>query len=170
MRAFRDCEGDTIVAKVRKNYKVSTRPPATLPLSLRVLICICSYPVLTAQLTSSRVLMTIFRVCGNGDMVVVSQNEEISTRAPRFCVAYQAPHAVAGDGTYAVARRSTPSGRRRRNPRGRRRRNPRSCRRRIPCGRRRPARARVRRGRCPSSLTPRARPSANGSARSARRR
>ena len=49
--------------------------------------------------------MTIFRVCGNGDYGVcyVSQHEEISTRAPRFCVAYQAPHTVAGDGTHAVA-------------------------------------------------------------------
>ncbi|GMI21392.1 hypothetical protein TrCOL_g2419 [Triparma columacea] len=49
--------------------------------------------------------MTIFRVCGNGDYGVcyVSQNEEISTRAPRFCVAYQAPHAVARDGTHVVA-------------------------------------------------------------------
>jgi hypothetical protein len=36
-------------------------------------------------------------------MVFVSQHEEISTRAPRFCVAYQAPHAVAADGTHAVA-------------------------------------------------------------------
>jgi hypothetical protein len=35
--------------------------------------------------------------------VAVSQSEKISTRAPRFCVAYQAPHAVAGDGTHAVA-------------------------------------------------------------------
>ena len=64
-----------------------------------------SFPALNAQLTSSGVLMTIFRVCGNGDYGVcyVSQHEEISTRAPRFCVAYQAPHAVAGDGTHAVA-------------------------------------------------------------------
>ena len=36
-------------------------------------------------------------------MVFVSQHEEISTRAPRFRVAYQAPHAVAGDGTRVVA-------------------------------------------------------------------
>jgi hypothetical protein len=36
-------------------------------------------------------------------MVFVSQHEEISTRATRFCVAYQAPHAVAGDGTHVVA-------------------------------------------------------------------
>ena len=64
-----------------------------------------SFPPLDAQLTSFGVLMTIFRVCGNGDYSVcyVSQNEEISTRAPRFCVAYQAPHAVAGDGTHVVA-------------------------------------------------------------------
>ena len=64
-----------------------------------------SFPALNAQLTLSGVLMTIFRVCGNGDYGVcyVSQHEEISTRAPRFCVAYQAPHAVAGDGTHAVA-------------------------------------------------------------------
>ena len=36
-------------------------------------------------------------------MVFVSQHEEILTRAPRFRVAYQAPHAVAGDGNHAVA-------------------------------------------------------------------
>jgi hypothetical protein len=36
-------------------------------------------------------------------MVFVSQHEEISARTPRFCVAYQAPHAVVGDGTHAVA-------------------------------------------------------------------
>jgi len=93
MRASRDCEGDNVVTQVRKNYKVTTRPPATLPLSLRVLKCICSYPALTAQLTSSGVVMTIFRVCGNGDMVVVSQNENISSRAPtylpRFPIEYQ---------------------------------------------------------------------------------
>ena len=64
-----------------------------------------SFSALNTQLTSSRVIMTIFRVCGNGDYGVcyVSQHEEISTRAPCFCVAYQAPHAVAGDGTHAVA-------------------------------------------------------------------
>ena len=28
---------------------------------------------------------------------------KVSTRAPHFCVAYQAPHAVTGDGTHAVA-------------------------------------------------------------------
>jgi hypothetical protein len=53
-------------------------------------------------------------------MEFVSQHEKISMRAPRFCVAYQAPHAVAaeashagtadrthavaGDGSHAVAR------------------------------------------------------------------
>ena len=64
-----------------------------------------SLPALKAQLTSFSVLKTIFRVCGNGDYGVyyVSQHEEISTRAPRFCVAYQAPHAVAKDGIHAVA-------------------------------------------------------------------
>jgi hypothetical protein len=64
-----------------------------------------SFPALNAQLTSSSVLATIFRVCSNGDYGVcyVSQHEEISTRAPRFCVAYQAPHTVARDGTHAVA-------------------------------------------------------------------
>jgi hypothetical protein len=89
-----------------QKYKVSTRPPATLPLSPRVLKCIFPFLALNAQLTSSGVIMTIFRVCGNGDYGVcyVSQHEEISTRAPRFCVAYQAPHAVAGDGSHAVAR------------------------------------------------------------------
>ena len=39
----------------------------------------------------------------------VSQREEISTRAPRFCVSHQAPHAVAGDGTHAVAGDGTPA-------------------------------------------------------------
>jgi hypothetical protein len=49
--------------------------------------------------------VTIFRVCGNGDYGVcyVSQHEEISTRAPRFCVVYQMPHTVAGDRSHAVA-------------------------------------------------------------------
>ena len=72
-----------------------------------------SLPALNAQLTSSRVLVAVSGVCGNGDYGVcyVSQHEEISTRAPRFRVAYQAPHAVtaeaphavAADGTHAVA-------------------------------------------------------------------
>jgi hypothetical protein len=73
--------------------------------------------------------------------------------APHFCVAYQAPHA----------------GRWRRNPCGRLRRNPSCHRRRNPCGHLRPARACMRCGRRPSSSTLRARPSANGSARSARK-
>jgi hypothetical protein len=60
LRAFR-------TQAVRKNYKVSTRPPATLPLSPRVSNCIFSLPALNAQLTSSGVLVTIFRVCSNGD-------------------------------------------------------------------------------------------------------
>ena len=90
---------------MRKNYKVSTHPPATLPLSPRVSKCPFSLPALNAQLTSSRVLVTIFRVCGNGDYGVcyVSQHEEISTRAPGFCVAYQAPHDVIEGGTHVVA-------------------------------------------------------------------
>ena len=64
-----------------------------------------SFPALNAQLTSSRVLIAVFRVCGNSDYGVcyVSQHEEISTCAPGFCVAYQAPHAVTRDGTHAVA-------------------------------------------------------------------
>ena len=64
-----------------------------------------SFPPLNAQLTLSGVLVAGFRVCGNGDYGVcyVSQHEEISTRAPHFLVAYQAPHAVTGDGTHAVA-------------------------------------------------------------------
>jgi hypothetical protein len=64
-----------------------------------------SFSALNTQLTLSRVLVALFRVCGNGDYGVcyVSQHEEISSRAPRFCVAYQAPHAVARDGTHAVA-------------------------------------------------------------------
>jgi hypothetical protein len=105
MTASRDCEGDNIVVRVRKNYKDSMRPPAILALSPKILKCIFSYLAHNAQLTSSGVLMTIFRVCGNGDYGVcyVSQHEEISTCAPRFCVAYQAPHAVAADGTHAVA-------------------------------------------------------------------
>ena len=117
MRAFRfsDCEGDNIVAKVRTNYKVSTRPPATLPLSPRVSKCPFSLLALNAQLTSSAVLLNIFRVCGNGDYCVcyVSQHEEISTCAPCFCVAYQAPHAVAGDGSHAVAAAAARRARRR---------------------------------------------------------
>jgi hypothetical protein len=50
-----------------KNYKVSTRPPPTIPLSPRVSNCPFSLPALNAQLTSSGVLVTVFRVCGNGD-------------------------------------------------------------------------------------------------------
>ena len=86
LRAFR-------TQAVRKNYKVSTRPPATLPLSPRVSKCPFSLLPLNAQLTSSGVLVADFRVCGNGDYGVcyVSRHEEISMRAPRFCVAYQAP-------------------------------------------------------------------------------
>jgi hypothetical protein len=52
---------------VRKNYKVSTRPPATFPLSPRVSKCPFSLLPLNAQLTSSGVLVAVFRVCGNGD-------------------------------------------------------------------------------------------------------
>jgi hypothetical protein len=36
-------------------------------------------------------------------MVFVSQHEKIPVRAPRFCVAYQAPHAVAAEASHAVA-------------------------------------------------------------------
>jgi len=78
-----------------EKYKVSTRPPATLPLSPRVLNCPFSLPALNAQLTLSGVIMTIFRVCGNGDYGVcyVSQHEDISTRVPtyrpRFPIAHQ---------------------------------------------------------------------------------
>jgi hypothetical protein len=36
-------------------------------------------------------------------MVFVSQHEKISMRAPRFCVVYQAPHAVAAEASHAVA-------------------------------------------------------------------
>ena len=60
LRAFR-------TQAVRKNYKASTHLPATLPLSPRVLKCPFSLPALNAQLTSSSVLVTIFRVCSNGD-------------------------------------------------------------------------------------------------------
>ena len=81
------------------------RPPVTLPLSPRVSNCPFSLPALNAQLTLSGVLMTIFRVCGNGDYGVcyVSQHEDISTCAPQFRVAYQAPHAVAAEASHAVA-------------------------------------------------------------------
>ena len=60
LRAFR-------TQAVRKNYKVSTRPPATLPLSPRVLKRVFPFPALNAQLTLFRVLMAVFEVCGNGD-------------------------------------------------------------------------------------------------------
>jgi hypothetical protein len=105
VRAFRDCEGDNIVVKVRKRYKVSTRPHATLLLSPRVKIVLSLFRLSTPQLTLSRVLVAVFGVCGNGDYGVcyVSQHEKISTRAPRFRVAYQAPHAVDGEGSHAVA-------------------------------------------------------------------
>ena len=76
---------------VRKNYEVSTLPPATLLLSPRVSNCPFSLLALNAQLTLSGVLVSVFRVCGNGDYGVcyVSQHEEILTRAPRFRVEYQ---------------------------------------------------------------------------------
>ena len=35
--------------------------------------------------------------------MAVSQSEKISTRAPRFCVAYQAPRAVTREASHAVA-------------------------------------------------------------------
>jgi hypothetical protein len=60
LRAFR-------TQAVRKNYKVSTRPPATLPLSPRVLKCVFPFPAFNAQLTLFCVLVAVFGVCGNGD-------------------------------------------------------------------------------------------------------
>ena len=60
LRAFR-------TQAVRKNYKVSTRPPVTLPLSPRVLKRVFSSPALNAQLTLFRVFVAVFEVCGNGD-------------------------------------------------------------------------------------------------------
>jgi hypothetical protein len=53
--------------RLRKNYKVSTRPPVTLPLSPRVLKRVFPFSALNAQLTLFRVLVAVFEVCGNGD-------------------------------------------------------------------------------------------------------
>jgi hypothetical protein len=60
LRAFR-------TQAVRKNYKVSTRPPVTLPLSPRVLKRVFPFSALNPQLTLFRVLVAVFEVCGNGD-------------------------------------------------------------------------------------------------------
>jgi hypothetical protein len=164
------------IAKVSKHYKASTRPPTTLQLSPRVLKCDFSLPAPNAQLTSSRVLVAVFRVCGNGDYGVcyVSQHEEISTRAPRFRVAYQAPHTVAADGTHAVAEMDPM-----RSPQT----EPTRSQRWIPCGRRRSPQTEPTRSlemdpmRSPQTGAragvprppPVERPSANGSSHSARR-
>jgi hypothetical protein len=92
--------------KKLQSFNAPSRNSSALPQSIKMYF---SFPPLNAQLTSSGVLVAVFGVCGNGDYGVcyVSQHEEISTRAPRFCVAYQAPHAVARDGSHAVARDGT---------------------------------------------------------------
>ena len=79
-------------------------------------------------------------------MAFVSQNEKEFHACPSMphAVAAEASHAVAADGSHAVAGDGSHA---------------------VAAERR----ARVRRGCRPSSLAPRARPSANGSARSARR-
>jgi hypothetical protein len=85
-------------------------------------------------------------------MAFVSQNEKTFTRPPRFRVLYQAPHAVASDGTNAVAAKALHVV--------------------AADGTHEVARdishAVAADGRRPLSSTPRGRPSANGSARSAR--
>ena len=96
LRAFR-------TQAVRKNYKVSTRPPATLPLSPRVLICIFLIRRSTHNSPRPASSWPFLDSAVMAIMVVVSQHEEISTRAPCFCVAYQAPHAVAAEASHAVA-------------------------------------------------------------------
>ena len=63
LRAFRT----QAVRKLQSCNASSRDSPATLPLSPRVLICPFSLPALNAQLTSSGVLMTLSRDCGNGD-------------------------------------------------------------------------------------------------------
>jgi hypothetical protein len=105
MRAFRfsDCEGDNVVAKVRTNYKVSMRPPATLPLSPRVLKYIFLFRLSTHNSPRPASLWPFLESAVMAIVEFVSQHEEVSMRAPRFRVAYQAPQAVARDGTHAVA-------------------------------------------------------------------
>jgi hypothetical protein len=88
---------------VRKNYKVSTRPPATLPLSPRVLKCIFLFWLSTHNSPRPASSWPFLESAEMAIVEFVSQHEEVSMRAPRFCVAYQAPHAVARDGTHAVA-------------------------------------------------------------------
>jgi hypothetical protein len=94
-----------------KNYKVSMRPPATLPLSPRVLKRVFLSPLSTHNSPRSASSWRFLKSAVMAMMVFVSQHEKISMRAPRFCLAYQAPHAVAAevshvvaaDGTHAVA-------------------------------------------------------------------
>jgi hypothetical protein len=62
LRAFR-----TQAVRKTTKFKVSTRPPATLPLSPRVLKRVFPFPALNAQLTLFHVLVAVFEVCGNGD-------------------------------------------------------------------------------------------------------
>ena len=96
LRAFR-------TQAVRKKYKVSTRPPATLPLSPRVLKCIFLSPLSTHNSPRSTSSWRFLESAVMAIMVFVSQHEKISMRVPRFCVAYQAPHAVAAEASHAVA-------------------------------------------------------------------
>jgi hypothetical protein len=77
---------------VSKKYKASTRPPATLPLSPRVLKCIFLIRRSTHNSPCPASLWPFLESAVMAIMVFVSQHEEVSMRAPRFRVAYQAPH------------------------------------------------------------------------------
>ena len=96
LRAFR-------TQAVRKNYKVSMRLPTTLPLSPTVFKCVFLFQLSTHNSPRLSSLWPFLESAVMAIMAFVSQHKEISTRASCFCVAYQAPHAVAGNGTHAVA-------------------------------------------------------------------
>jgi hypothetical protein len=113
------------------------RPPAILLLSPRVLKRVFLFRLSTHNSPCPASSWPFLESAVTAVMVFVSQHEEISTRAPHFCVAYQAPHTRLQKTEHMWCRRSAPCGRRRRNPCGRRRSAPCGRRRRNPCGRRR---------------------------------
>jgi hypothetical protein len=88
---------------VRKNYKASTRPPATLLLSPEYQNVFFLSPLSTHNSPRSASSWQFLESAVVAMMVFVSQHEKISMRAPRLCVAYQAPHAVAAEASHAVA-------------------------------------------------------------------
>jgi hypothetical protein len=69
---------------VRKNYKVSTLPPATLPLSPRVLKCVFLFRLSTHNSPRPASSWPFLESAVMAIMVFVSQNEKISTRDPKY--------------------------------------------------------------------------------------